>query len=181
MSRPAKPLPGKLFLSVLASDWETFWPQLMDRLQERFGEADYKSDPILFTETNYYDAELGTPISRKILSFKELVPQNHLVQIKLDTNALEKAYQRNSRRTFNLDPGLVTHERLVLATGKNFTHRIYLDRGIWADLTLIYTRGGWQDLPWTFPDYAAEKTKSHLDRIRNIYCGQIKALLTKQQ
>ena len=39
--------------------------------------------------------------------------------------------------------------RLVLATGKNFTHRVYLSRGIWADLTLIFQKGDWLDLPWT--------------------------------
>ena len=65
-------------------------------------------------------------------------------------------------------------ERLVLATGKNFSHRIYLGQGIWADLTLMFHKGDWFDLPWTFPDYATPEIKAHLTRIRDMYKDQLK-------
>ena len=70
----------------------------------------------------------------------------------------------------NLDPGLITLERLVLASGKNFTHRVYLGQGIWADLTMIYNKKtGWVVLPWTFPDYATEDMKRRLTELRALY------------
>lgn len=174
MSTPRLPLPGKLILSVLGSNWDLFWPDLNRQLRECYGPFDYESEQIPFTETSYYDQELGTPIYRRFIAFEHLLPLERLPEIKTATNALENAAKINEKRIFNLDPGFITHERLVLATGKNFTHRIYLGKKIWADLTLIFTRGDWQNLPWTFPDYASEKTKIHLRRIREIYCGQIK-------
>jgi hypothetical protein len=57
----------------------------------------------------------------------------------------------------------------VLATGKNFGHRVYLGQGIWADLTLVYSKGAWQVLPWTFPDYAGSRMQGHLNRLRVAY------------
>ncbi len=173
MSVPRHPKPGKLFLSVLSSKWRLFRPELMDILEQIFGRHDYLTDPIPFTETSYYDQELDTPISRRILTFEHLVELDSLVNIKLATNNLERLFKDGRNRTFNLDPGILTMERLVLATGKNFTHRIYLSQGIWADLTLIFTRGDWKDLSWTFPDYSSEKIKKHLRIIRNRYQKQI--------
>ena len=174
MSVPNEPLPAKLFLSILSARWEAFWPGLLEELNKTFGKADYVSEPIAFVQTSYYDKELGTPISRRVLGFEELVPQDRLPEIKLATNALEEKYARkDGNRIFNLDPGLITLERLVLATGKDFTHRIYLGQGIRADLTLIYTGGGWQKLPWTFPDYAGPELQAHLTRLRDAYKQEI--------
>ncbi len=179
MSVPTIPKPGKLFLSILSSRWEEFWPELLDILEQKFGKADYLTDPIAFTETAYYDQELDTPISRRILTFKPLARLDALVDIKLAANELEQRFKQGGRRIFNLDPGIVTLERLVLATGKNFTHRVYLTRGIWADLTLIFTRGDWKDLEWTFPDYSSEKIKKHLRIIRSRYHEQLSQLNAK--
>ena len=142
-------------------------------MEQQFGKSDYLSDIIPFTETSYYDRELDTPISRRILTFEPLCNLDSLVNIKLATNALENRFKKETKRLFNLDPGLVTLERLVLATGKNFTHRIYLSQGIWADLTLVFTKGDWKDLAWTFPDYSSEKIKKHLRIIRTRYQGQL--------
>lgn len=176
MSIPKIPLPGKIFLSILSAKWDKFWPELLDILTQKWGENDYLSEPIAFTQTEYYNAELGTPIFRRVLSFQTLVPLDCLAQLKLFTNALEQQYACKNKRIFNLDPGLITYERLVLATGKNFTHRIYLKKGIFADLTLIYVKGKWQDLPWTFPDYRTPIIKEHLTQIREIYKEQVESL-----
>jgi hypothetical protein len=91
---------------------------------------------------------------------------DRLAAVKLATNAVENEYAENGRRRFNLDPGYLTRERLVLATGKNFVHRIYLGQGIFADLTLIYRKGRFEALPWTFPDYRTEAIQTILTRIR---------------
>ena len=180
MSTPALPAPARAFLSVLSARWEAFWPGLKPRLVDIFGGVDYESEPVPFTRTDYYDAELGRPITRRILSFDRPMAMDSLPGIKLATNALELEWSRDGRRLFNLDPGYVTCERLVLATGKNFTHRVYLDRGIWADLTLIFHRGDWFDLPWTFPDYASPEIKRHLTRIREMYKASQRNLSTNK-
>jgi hypothetical protein len=117
MSTPCRPLPAKLIMSVLAAKWDRFWPEVKSTLEQKFGKSDYESEYIPFTETSYYDSELGKPIFRKILAFERLLEQNRLPEIKLATNTLEEAYSREGKRLFNLDPGFITHERLVLATG----------------------------------------------------------------
>ena len=175
MSIPTPPLPAQLMLSVLSSSWRDFHSRLLDLLTRRLGPVDFRSPPLAFTETSYYDAELGTPITREILGFESLVPPEQLADIKLETNALEQQFlQTRDRRIFNLDPGLVFLERLVLATGKNFSHRIYLGKGIWADLTLLYQKGAWRSLPWTFPDYAGPAVQAVLSQLRSRYQIKIK-------
>jgi hypothetical protein len=176
MSTPALPVPARAFLSVLSARWDEFWPGLKPRLVDIFGDVDYESEPLPFTLTEYYDAELGSPIFRRILSFNRPMAMDCLAEAKLATNCLEADWTCDGRRLFNLDPGYITAERLVLATGKNFSHRVYLTRGIWADLTLIYHRGNWFDLPWTFPDYASPEIKGHLTRIREMYKASLRNL-----
>ena len=177
MSTPCTPAPVKMMLSILSARWEQFWPELTSRLEARFSPIDYISEPVPFTQTHYYDAELGTPITRRILGFERLIPMDELIPIKLWTNRLEiQEMQGDEHRMFNLDPGYITQERLVLATGKNFAHRIYLGQGIFADLTLIFHRGQWTDLPWTFPDYATPEIKAHLTRLRTLYKTQLHTL-----
>jgi hypothetical protein len=170
MSIPCKPEPALAVLSILSSSWDRFWPALLDELEACLGPADEITGLFDFLETSYYDQELGTPIQRRMLSFKELVDPSRLAEIKLFTNRMEKAHAWGSgRRLFNLDPGLLSLERLVLATGKNYTHRIYLRHGIWADLTLIYQHKGWLTLPWTFPDYGGQVMQEILSRFRESY------------
>ena len=181
MSTPREPLPGKAVLSVLASAdwWESVqgWPPLRAELVARFGPLDCESELLPFDHTGYYEAELGAPLLRRVLGFERLLPLDGLRQFKLATNELERAHARpNASRRVNLDPGLLTLERLVLASGKNFTHRVYLGSGIWADLTLIYNkRQGWITLPWTFPDYATDDMKRRLTALRALYKTAIEA------
>jgi hypothetical protein len=153
---------------VLSCRWPE-WDFLEAELTASLGPISYRSGPIPFVETSYYDQELGTPLTREIFGFSRLIEQDALPDIKLWTNSLEQERTVRGRRLYNLDPGLLTYERLVLATGKNFTHRIYLGKSIWADLTLIYQRGKWRILPWTFPDYAGAIVQRHLEQIRHLY------------
>jgi len=152
MSVPKLPPPAKLFVGLLFSDQEKC-REAIEKLCHRFGSLDLATRPRLFTESNYYEKEMGSPIYRMFLSFQNLVDPQELPEIKLFTNELELSLARDGHRVVNIDPGLLSEERLVLATGKNYTHRIYLRDGIYADLTLIYRRGAYQPLEWTYPDY----------------------------
>jgi hypothetical protein len=167
VSIPAPPPPATLVLSILSAKWDLFWPALLGRLEAAFGPADFVSAPLAFDRTAYYEREFGAPLSRRILGFARPVPQDSLADVKLATNAVEDDLRgEDCRRIVNLDPGLITPERLVLATGKNFTHRVYLGKGIFADLTLIYQKGDWKALPWSFPDYASPEIRAILTELR---------------
>ncbi|SFM62124.1 DUF4416 family protein [Thermodesulforhabdus norvegica] len=152
MSIPREPSSAFLFLGILYSDAGAYKSALVE-LEKVFGPLSFLTGPRVFTETGYYNAEMGTPIYRVYGVFERPVNQDKLADIKLKTNEIEAGLAQNGRRRVNLDPGLLSEERLVLATGKNYTHRVYLSRGIYADLTLIFRRGQYEPLQWTYPDY----------------------------
>ena len=168
MSVPQAPKPAKLIVGIIARDRGLFEP-LSAGLADRFGAVDMISSWLPFDYTTYYTPEMGSPLFRRLVTFKKLIPQDALAGIKLQTNQMEQSLVINDRRRVNIDPGYLLYERFVLASGKNFSHRIYIGRGIYADLTLIYQRGDFQKLPWTYPDYADEPMLELLRQIRRKY------------
>jgi hypothetical protein len=127
--------------------------QALDALVSNFGPVDFLSAPGAFPYTTYYDDEMGPGLRRQTAGFLNLVTPGSLAGIKLRTNEIETGLSLDGKRKVNIDPGLLGLENFILATGKNFTHRIYLRDGIYADLTLIYNKGAFRPLPWTYPDY----------------------------
>ncbi len=164
--QPARP--AKLVVSILTARKELFG-RVLDLLEQNYGRADLISAWLAFEYTRYYAAEMGSPLFRRMASFSRLIDQTDLPDIKLFTNEVENRFSESALRRVNIDPGYLLYERFVLATGKNFTHRIYLGKGIYADLTLTYAKGAFQTLPWTYPDYAAEDIQAFLRRVREKY------------
>ena len=87
--------------------------------------------------------------------------------MKWEAKRVEASF-RNERggRRVNIDPGFLLPERLMLATTKPFSHRPYLGRGIYADVTLIYRDKSYRPLEWTYPDYGAPDTLQLLNNLR---------------
>ncbi|MHC1729418.1 MAG: DUF4416 family protein [Syntrophobacteraceae bacterium] len=152
MSLPREPAQPKLLVRFLFRDSDV-QIEALRALEAHFGPIDFLSPPGPFPYTTYYDDEMGKGIQRQTASFLDLVAPVSLPDIKLSTNEIEKELSRDGKRQVNIDPGFISEERFILATGKNFTHRIYLRNGIYADLTLIYQKGAYRPLPWTYPDY----------------------------
>jgi hypothetical protein len=173
MSIPLSPKPAKLIIGLFMKEKSLFEP-LAKELADKFGSVDMVSSWFPFDYTAYYEPEMGAPLFRRLLVFKRFIEQTDLSSIKNTTNALEMKFSENGERTVNIDPGYMLPERFVLATGKNYTHRIYIGRGIYADLTLIYQKGGFQKLPWTYPDYADKKMLAYLERVRSKYLEDLK-------
>ncbi len=175
MSTPQLPLPVKLVISLFMRDKGLIRPAA-EALTDRFGGLDLVGPWFPFDFTKYYQVEMGSPLYRRMVAFEKLIPSEHLAQIKVETIKLEQCYlNTDGKRKINIDPGYITQERFVLATAKNFAHRIYLDQGIYADLTLIYTKGSFKPLPWTYPDYQEEKMHDYLERVRNKYLVTLKS------
>jgi hypothetical protein len=173
MSHPQPPKPAKLLIGLFSQKSELMTPVAVD-LMECFGPVDLISPLFPFDFTSYYEKEMGHPLFRRIFVFKSLIEQENLADIKLKTNALEALFMVDDKRQVNIDPGYLLMERLVLATGKNFAHRIYIGKYIYADLTLIYQKNGYQPLPWTYPDYAHESIRHFLLLVRNKYLEDLK-------
>ena len=173
MSLPQPPRPAKLVIGLFTRD-KVIIEQLSNKLLEAFGDYDLVSSWLPFNYTTYYGREMGAPLFRRMFAFKPLIEQSELAAIKTVTNRIENQYTSNSKRMVNIDPGYLSQERFVLASGKNFTHRIYIVQGIYADLTLIYQRGAFEKLPWTYPDYADEPVLAFLEKVRIKYVLDIK-------
>jgi hypothetical protein len=144
-------------------------------LEERFGPVAFASDPVPWHFTAYYDGEMGTGIVRLFWAFSRLVDPADLPAIKLTTNGLEDAFREDGSRKLNLDPGLLSLSRFILATTKDGAHRIPLREGIFAEVTLVFERGEFRPLPWTYPDYRTEGCRSVLKAIRGRYREQLRA------
>ena len=169
MSILQPPRPAKLVIGSFSPDKGSF-SQTAELLTAEFGEIDIVSSWFPFDYTNYYTDEMGGPLFRRMISFAQLIEQDRLADIKHVTHRIEQKFTSDGgRRTVNIDPGYLLRERFVLATGKNYSHRIYLGKSIYADLTLIFSGGAYRPLPWTYPDYAAGDMQAFLVRVRKKY------------
>lgn len=173
MSEPGKPQPAKLVISMFMHDRQTVSPVIGDLCTE-FGPLDMISPWMRFHHTEYYKAEMGAPLNRRMVVFRKLIEQQELADIKHLTNRIEGRYAESGRRRVNIDPGYLLAERFVLATGKNYSHRIFIGKGIYADLTLIYYSGGYQPLEWTYPDYREDRMRNYLNATRRKYLYDLK-------
>jgi hypothetical protein len=142
-------------------------------LTEHFGPLDLTGAAYAFAHTDYYEDEMGPNLLKQFVSFKNLIALDTLPGIKLATNAIEASLgevrDNNLRRVVNLDPGYVAQPKLVLATTKNFAHRIYLGQGIYAEVTLRFRGKSFEPLEWTFPDYREKATIEFFNRVRERY------------
>lgn len=172
MARAQKPQKVKLIIGLIAK--REYLAPVISVLNRKFGGIDFKSDVFEFKYTDYYFKEMGEPLYRQFIAFEKLISPSELWKIKVYTNKLEMKFSKDGKRQANIDPGCLNFSRLILASAKDFSHRIYLNKGIYAEITLIYRDGEYQTLPWTFPDYATETYRRIFRQIRDIYGKQVK-------
>jgi hypothetical protein len=171
MSHPREPENVKLISSLFSPD-DGLIDVVITQLAAISGPVDWVSPVINFDRTRYYQREMGWPLYRRFVSFENLVPPEKLVEFKLKTNEIEQQHLVNGNRRINIDPGYISAERLILATGKNYIHRVYLSQGIYADLTLIFDKGCFTPLKWTYPDYADQAIIELFNGVRERYMKQ---------
>lgn len=167
------PDPAQLIIGVLYSD-ENVLQMAVGKLQRSLGTLVLDEREMEFCWTDYYTKEMGRPLRRRFLFSNHLVERQLLYQIKELTNQIERELARKEGgRQINLDPGLLSAENVVLASTKNFTHRIYLRNGIFAEVTLLYQKGDFRTLEWTYPDYRTKKVQTILKEIRKLYLKKV--------
>lgn len=174
MGKIQPPKPSLLFSAV------TFNPLVSkdlieNRLSSTFGEIIVKSELFPFDFTNYYEEEMGKNLLKFLLGFNCLLTEEHLPTLKLKSDKLEKEFSDEfGNRKVNIDPGFLSESRVVLASTKNFSHRIYLGKGIFGEITLLYQNKKFICLPWTFPDYKSSKIQDFLFLARGEYVKILK-------
>jgi hypothetical protein len=173
MSRPRDPVPVRLFSSLFSPEKALIEDVSVD-LSALYGPLEWVSPEMSFDRTDYYEREMGWPLYRRFVVFTNLIRPEDIVEIKLETNDMEQRRLKDGKRRINIDPGYLCAERVILATGKNFTHRVYLAKGIYADLTLIFQKGTFRALEWTYKDYADPSTIQFLNQLRKKYMERLK-------
>ena len=166
----------KLFMGMISGE-EDLFDEAEKRLSRKFGLVDFKSPILSFQYTHYYELEMGSNLKRKFISFQGLIDPAEMGEIKLFTNQLEQDFLHPDThdRRINLDPGYLTLSKLVLASTKDYQHRICLGGGIYAEVTLRYKKGkGFEPWEWTYPDYRTRDYLEIFNRLREIYQGQLK-------
>ena len=163
----------KLFIGFIFAK-EEIYLKTKRILEVKFGKIDFESQTLPFNHTQYYEKEFGINLKRKFLSFQKLIHPEKLAQIKTITNKIEKRLVYQSKRQINIDPGILNLSKVILATTKDYKHRIYLSRGIYAEVTLYYQNKSFQSWEWTYPDYKTSEYIQIFIYIRNIYSNQIK-------
>lgn len=164
-----------LFIGALFSDRDIY-DASEAILKENFGDIMYKTPSSPWQYTEYYKKELGEPLYRIFVFFSKIVDPACLVEAKMATQNIEQFFLRNNLRQINIDPGYLTLAKVVLASKKNYSHRIYIGKGIFAELELFYQNGTFNPMPYTYFDYRDRKLLSSFATARSLF----KKRITKQ-
>ncbi|MBI5049771.1 MAG: DUF4416 family protein [Nitrospirae bacterium] len=163
------PCPVKLFTGMISSD-TSLLEELKEKLQNLFGPTDLESPVWKWEHTDYYSKEMGSGLKRKFVFFEILINPETISEIKLKTIELEKKYlNENGGRRINLDPGYLDSSKVVLVSTKDYSHRIYLGKGIYGEVTLIYSGKSYQVLPYTYPDFRTQEYFELFKKARELY------------
>lgn len=172
-----QPHPVKLMIGILAADRRCL-DTAGAAVIAAFGQADLTSPVYPFDLTQYYEQQAGADILRQFISIEQPIDPGRLAEIKHQTNQLEKQLAESLKTSYprpvNLDPGYIEPSKLVLASTKNFAHRVYIGSGMWAEVTLTYNKGLWQVYPYTFPDFKSGRYNDFLSQVREKLVSQMR-------
>ncbi len=169
MAEAREPERVKLIAGLLAGRIQ-WLDAAVTAMTEALGSVDLTSEDIPFVYTDYYTGQMGSELIRRFVAFDGLIDPASLAGVKQRTNAIEGELATRfdgPARPVNIDPGYVAPSKLVLASMKDFSHRIYLRDGVHGEITLQFRSGKWESLPWTFPDYGSGVYDTFLTQARD--------------
>jgi hypothetical protein len=173
-----------LLVVAAFSRHETLLDHGRQRLEMLFGPTvpDFFEYP--FNQTRYYEPTMGPGLRKRLFVFRDLVAADSLAAIKRTTIALEGELTETGpftdARPINLDPGILTLGKFMLATTKDQAHRIYLTAGIWAEVTLRFEAGNFEPWPWTYADYRQADLRAFLTNARSFYRDRLRDIQQEQ-
>ncbi|HTQ39160.1 MAG TPA: DUF4416 family protein [Pirellulales bacterium] len=176
MGSPVEPAPVLLILAAFSRHEQALvWAR--ETAESHWGSVALTSPAFEFNETDYYTASMGPALKKQFFAFEKMINPERLIDFKLQSNTWEAEYaglkKHPEPRPLNLDPGYITLAKLVLASTKDHSHRLYLGRGIYAEITLSFRGGGWQASEWTYPDYRRPDFQQFFDDCRGYFKQQL--------
>jgi len=170
--------PVKLIVGILAADHQCL-NAAVEAIDAKLGKVDLVSNVWPFDKTDYYKDETGEHILRQFVTTERLIDPGNLAKIKHKTNKLEQKLAAKLAlplpRPVNLDPGIIEPSKLVLATTKNYSHRIYIGKKMYAEVTLLFDKGSWRAFDHTYPDYRQQCYFDFFDKVRKRLVEQLKS------
>lgn len=158
-----------LFVGALYASSSEIFDRSLPELENHFGPVLFQSAIMPWDHSHYYCDELGTPISRTFIFFDRLIDASCLPEIKVMTEDIEHRSLLNGKRQINLDPGYLTEAKVILASTKNYSHRIYLGRGIYAEQEYIFSKGSYRPLSHTYTDYRKTEYLKVFSQARELF------------
>ena len=128
-------------------------------VEQEYGPLDARgiSEVFDFPDAESYRETMGTGLKRQFFVCEERREQGCLGEVKRGAIELEKQIIAKRPgpvdRPINIDPGIINDCRIILASTKDYSHRIYRGAGIWEEITLMYRDGAYRELPWTYRDF----------------------------
>lgn len=162
----------KIFCGLIYKE-EEILNEAKKQLIEKWGKIDIEEGPFVFDFTDYYEEEMGRDLKRRFISFEKLYIPEDVSEWKIFTNRIEETFSENGKRKVNIDPGYIDSSKVILLSTKDYYHRIYIGKGIFAEITLYYSKGKYNFLNWTYPDYRTENYLNFFMKMREKYREQI--------
>ena len=158
-------------IAAVSSRYDQAFDWSVEEMVKIWGDVALSSARFDFVETKFYERTMGTDLKKQFFAFQSLVPPDSIADAKLNSNALEKRFASSfdceEERPLNIDPGYISEAKLVLATTKDRDHRLYMQKGIFAEVTLHYHQKLWRASRWTYPDYQREDFQAFFTQVRN--------------
>jgi hypothetical protein len=164
--------PVQLLVGIILKGAEPIRP-LEEEMARHIGTLEATSPAFDFDVTDYYEDEMGSPLSRIFYTFRHLIDPAEIVGVKLAANRIEQTFAEGGRRRVNIDPGYMDFYKLVLVSNKYLGQKIYLGKGVYADPTLYYDKG-WKPYDWGFPDFRSGRYDAFLTDVRKAYKAKIR-------
>ncbi|MBF0607299.1 MAG: DUF4416 family protein [Candidatus Magnetobacterium sp. LHC-1] len=158
-----------LFCGLLYSDGEAC-EAAMAAVSEAFGRIELQAGQFQWDYYRHYEGELGTPVRRRFIAIDGAFDSGAIADVKRRTIEIEGVLSVCGRRRVNIDPGYITLAKVVLASTKNYSHRVYLRNGIYAEVTLIYNKDKRLYVPhlFTYLDYKEPAAIDFMLQVRRL-------------
>ena len=183
MGEISKPKPVMLIAAITSRYPEAIqWS--IEKASGLWGEVAIKSPLFDFKETSFYEKTMGAGLQKQLIAFEPLIKPEQIASAKVTSNQWEQEFNQLSdaaeARPVNIDPGYITEAKLVLATTKNRDHRIYLQQGIFAEVTLYFKAGKWEKSRWTYADYQRSDFQEFFTQCRDLLRAQRRQMVSEE-
>lgn len=165
----------KLFSGIIYKN-NCDYEKVKSKLERNFSLIDIETEEIPFDQTTYYNQEMGSPLSRRFISFRDLINPQELPEIKRYTISIEKKLSVSGSRTVNIDPGFLSEANIIIATTKNYFHRVPLQKGIYAHIEYVIKKKQIFPMEWTYPDFKKPEYLNFFYTLRREYKQNLKSL-----